>query len=189
MDRNDRDSADYSNTIKTVRYYLRIFCWVLDRVVHTVFVVVVSLASVNVGKPEWKKYASKHNGRHDFQIDLAISIINRAIAMEWDDESKRPDWMRQKEFVPCNCGDCYFCLNGYTTGIQHRAKKQKLKLVCPRTGTITRTDKCVDEAVPLDRGSDYCRQCMRNCIGEIGKNGKKLNFRKRKKLCTYSTKG
>ena len=28
-----------------------------------------------------------------------------------------------------------------------------------------------------------------NCIGEIGKNGKKLNFRKWKKLCTYSTKG
>ena len=61
--------------------------------------------------------------------------------------------------------------------------------VCPRTGKITRTDKCVNEAVPLDRGSDYCRECMRNCIGEIGKNGKKLNFRKRKKLCTYSTKG
>ena len=61
--------------------------------------------------------------------------------------------------------------------------------VCPRTGTITRADKCVDEGVPLDRGSDYCRQYMRNCIGEIVKNGKKLDFRKRKKLCTYSAKG
>ena len=47
---------------------------------HNVFVVVVvALASVNVVKPAWKKYASKHNGRHDFQIDIAISIINRAI--------------------------------------------------------------------------------------------------------------
>ena len=117
VDRNDRDSADYSTTIKTMRYYLRIFCWVLDRVVHTIFVVVVALASVNIGNPTWKKYATTNQGRHDFQVDLAISLINRAIEMEWDGESKRPDWMRQKEFVPCNFGDCCFYLNGFITGI------------------------------------------------------------------------
>ena len=55
VDRNDRDSADYSTTIKTTRYYLRIFCWMLDRVVHTLFVVVVALVSVGLGKPEYKK--------------------------------------------------------------------------------------------------------------------------------------
>ena len=34
VDRNDRDSADYSTTIRTNRYYLRIFCWALDRAVR-----------------------------------------------------------------------------------------------------------------------------------------------------------
>jgi hypothetical protein len=33
VDRNDWDSADYSTTIRTNRYYLRIFCWALD-VIH-----------------------------------------------------------------------------------------------------------------------------------------------------------
>ena len=32
VDRNDRDSSDYSTTIRTNRYYLRIFCWALDSV-------------------------------------------------------------------------------------------------------------------------------------------------------------
>ena len=37
VDRNDRDSADYSTSIRTNRYYLCIMCLVLDRVVHTCF--------------------------------------------------------------------------------------------------------------------------------------------------------
>ena len=48
------------------------------------FVVVVSLSYANIGKPGWKKYSNKHTGRHDFQIDLAISLINYAIEKEWD---------------------------------------------------------------------------------------------------------
>ena len=34
VDRNDWDSADFSTTIRTNQYYLRIFCWALDRVTH-----------------------------------------------------------------------------------------------------------------------------------------------------------
>ena len=34
VDRNDRDSADWSTMIRTTRYYLRIYCWALDRVIH-----------------------------------------------------------------------------------------------------------------------------------------------------------
>ena len=40
---NERDGSDFSTTIKMIRYYLRIFCWVLDRVVHTLCVIVVFL--------------------------------------------------------------------------------------------------------------------------------------------------
>jgi hypothetical protein len=34
IDRNDQDSHDYSTSIRTNRWYIRIFCWVLDWVVH-----------------------------------------------------------------------------------------------------------------------------------------------------------
>jgi len=47
VDKNDRDSTDYSTTIRTTRYYLRIFFWILDRVVYTCYVVVCSLANAN----------------------------------------------------------------------------------------------------------------------------------------------
>ena len=43
VDRNDRDSADWSTTIKTVRYFLRIFTWGLDRVDHLVYQIVVRM--------------------------------------------------------------------------------------------------------------------------------------------------
>ena len=36
IDRQDRDSADWSTSIRTDRYYLRIFFWLLDRVIHAV---------------------------------------------------------------------------------------------------------------------------------------------------------
>ena len=45
VDRNDRDSADWSTTIQTTRYYLHIFCWALDHVVHTCYVVRCCLLS------------------------------------------------------------------------------------------------------------------------------------------------
>ena len=54
VDRNDRDSSDYSTSLRTNRYYLRIFFWALDRVIHTVYVVVVWLAAEGVGPSEWK---------------------------------------------------------------------------------------------------------------------------------------
>ncbi len=50
MDRNDQDSADYSTTIRTNQYYLRIFCWTLDRVIHAVYVVVCFLIKGDVGQ-------------------------------------------------------------------------------------------------------------------------------------------
>ncbi len=50
VDRNDRDSADYSTTIRTNRYYLRIFCWALDRVNHAAYVVVYFLSKVTLDK-------------------------------------------------------------------------------------------------------------------------------------------
>ena len=53
VDRNDHDTTDYSTTIHTARYYLPIFCWALDRVIHTCYVVVYALALAGMCDPEW----------------------------------------------------------------------------------------------------------------------------------------
>ena len=79
VDKNDRDAADWSTTIRTIRYYLRMFCWILDRVVHACFAIVCFLVAAGVGLPEWKKYLKRNEGRHDFQVELGIALINRAI--------------------------------------------------------------------------------------------------------------
>ncbi len=120
VDRNDRDSADYTTSISTHHWYLRLFFWVSDHVVHVVYVVVCYLYKDSVGAKEWKKYTNRHYGRGDFQVDLGIALLNHAIELEWMDTSKPcPDWMRQSTLVPCDCGQCYFCLNGMASGIHH----------------------------------------------------------------------
>ncbi len=35
VDRNDWDSRDYSTRIRSNLWYIRIFCWALDRVIHS----------------------------------------------------------------------------------------------------------------------------------------------------------
>ena len=110
VDRNDRDSADYSTTIRTNRYYIRILCWALDRVLHACYVIVCECAKANIGPTRWKRYLSKHDGRHDFQIELGISLLNRAIELDWNGVGLKPKWMRRSTLVPCDCKMCYFCL-------------------------------------------------------------------------------
>ena len=60
-----RDSADYSSTIRT--YYLRIFCWALDRVIHAVYVVVCFLIKSDIGQKEWKQYLDGHSVLNELQ--------------------------------------------------------------------------------------------------------------------------
>ena len=79
VDRNDRDSSDFSTSIRTNRYYIRLLCWCLDRVVHTVYVVVCWCAD-SQGLKKWKKYCNdRQDGRRDFQIDLGLALLNTAI--------------------------------------------------------------------------------------------------------------
>jgi hypothetical protein len=119
VDRNDRESADYSTSIRTNRWYLRIFFWVLDRVIFSCYIIAVYLASSGL-KPTWNKYRSKLSGRFEFQVDLAMALIDFGIRLDWKapyDEADKPKWMRQKKYVPCSCGVCFFCVEDKTTGI------------------------------------------------------------------------
>ena len=178
VDKNDRDSADYSTTIRTIRYYLRIVCWALDRVVHTCYVVVCYLFWVN---PIWAKYLNKNSGRHDFQIHLAIQLMIIGITWAWDGEGERPDWMRQGDWVPCDCNKCFFCLNGHTTGIAHKQKRQKVDIEY-KCGSVLNTDKCNVDRIGLKKGSSFCRMCYRNQPLELDSKTKKKN-------CKSSTMG
>ena len=65
VDRNDRDSSDYSTSFRSNRYYLRLFFWALDRVIHILFHVVCYCTMNNIGKPEWKDYLDKNEGRRE----------------------------------------------------------------------------------------------------------------------------
>ena len=76
-------SRDDAQCLHTNRYYLRIMCWVLDRVVHTCFAVVIYCASKVVINTDWKCYTNRNNGRQDFQIDLGLAILNYGIELDW----------------------------------------------------------------------------------------------------------
>jgi len=73
VDWNDCDSADYSTTIWTSGYYLRIFCWGLDRVVHAVYIIVCFLAMAGVGKAEWKNYEIRTTDNITSRLILELS--------------------------------------------------------------------------------------------------------------------
>ena len=184
VDRNDRDSSDYSVTLRTIRWYLRIFFWVLDRVVFSCYLVVVFLYKSNVGKDEWKKYISKNGGRRKFQIDLGMALINYGIGEDWKapyEENKKPRWMRQKGLKPCECNQCFFCLNGMTNGIHH---KQKVTVVSPggRKKRDLDVKQCSSELQRIRDKSKYCRMCYRNQPAG-------LSIKKKKESCTASRFG
>jgi hypothetical protein len=144
VDRNDCDIADYSTSIRTNRYYLCIFGWILDRVIHMMYVVVCYMAKSGIQKDKWGGYLKKESGRHNFQIDLGIALRNRGIKWDWDGESKKLSWMRQTPAVPCNCKQCYFCFNEITNGIDHRQKKKKKVKVVFKCGMRVKKQKCTD---------------------------------------------
>ena len=196
VDRNDRDSSDYSTTIRTNRYYLRIFCWALDRIIHALFVIVCELhkrsSTVRLGGewPEyWALYCDKNGGRRRFQIDLGMALMNYGIELDWDGdlENRRPRWMRQSEYVPCDCDKCFFCLNGLTTGIRH---KKNVKVVIEyKSGNRTRTRKCTNYPVLLKKKngdpmkSQYCKMCYRL------QDGEDISAKEKKSRCYYSRYG
>ena len=102
VDPNDRDSADYSIMIRTMRYYIHIFCWVLDCVIHCEYQVVCFLATYGIENLQWKRYL-KQGRRQEFQIDLAIELMNHGLGLDWDDRDERPIYMGNRDFVPCDC--------------------------------------------------------------------------------------
>ena len=153
VDRNDPDSVDFSTSTQKNSYYIRIFYWGLDRVVHNEYIVVCFLARKDIGNPEWKKYQKHKSACHDFQIDLGIALLNYGIGLEWGgkDESKRPEYITRDAFVPCACNFGFRCINGITNGISHAGQKRKVVVVHYQCGKAFKTEECKDKRVELGK--------------------------------------
>ena len=164
VDRNDRDSADYTTSLRTNRWYLRVFFWLLDRVVHQLYVTVIYSALNDIGPEVWKIYLKKH-GRRKFQIDLGRDLMNYAIRSSWNGVGQKPNWMRQYDPLPCECTKCFFCLNSLTSGVDHKRKRKTVTHFVQRDRTRTKTVDCTDKLVDLGVGSSWCRQCYRERTG------------------------
>ena len=79
-------------------------------------------------RPGWAKCANRHEGRKQFQINTALALKEHRIRLDWtdvSDESTKPEWMRQADCMPCNCGVCFFCKEGKTSGINHEHQKTR----------------------------------------------------------------
>ena len=123
VDVNDHNSADYSVSIQTSRWYLQVFFWLVDRIVFACFLIVC-----NMNKDEWLKYKNKHNGRRRFQIYLALSVMEHGITLDWKEpfhKDNKPGWLRRKVNVPYGCRKYYLCKNGMTNGIDHKTSSWK----------------------------------------------------------------
>jgi len=97
----------------------------LDRVVFVCYLIVC-----HVNEDELNKFKNKNDGRRKFQIDLALSVIEYGIKLEWKEPYKKedkPKWMRKQDYIPCGCKKCFFCKNGMTNGIDHIPKSKKEK--------------------------------------------------------------
>jgi hypothetical protein len=108
VDRNDRDSADYTTSIRINRWYLRIFFCAGP---SDLLVLHHRRLPASGLKPAWNKYRSQLTGRYD-QVDLAIALIDYCIlaGLKAPYEADKPKWMRQKKVIPCRCGVCFFCV-------------------------------------------------------------------------------
>ena len=153
VDRKDRDTSDWTVSVRTNRFYLRIFFWQLDASIHLMYNIAIRIPS----KPEWKeRYGDKNKGRRRFQIDLAFAIADYAVRLDWEgdlnDEKGRPAWMRQRGLVPCDCGKCFFCKTGRTNGITHKTvTKPPPRRQVPQ--------ECDAERAQIRRDGQHCAVC------------------------------
>ena len=109
--------ADFTVTLKTNRWYLQIFFWVYDSILHCMFIIVKAIAEQG-GRSDWKKYTKK-GGRKLFQEDLALELMQAGIEMEWKEpfsESEKPAWMRHSYHIPYGCERCFLPLGFLLAG-------------------------------------------------------------------------
>ena len=156
VDHKDRDTADWTVSLKSNRFYLQIFCWLLDGVLHAMHTIIKVVAR-DKAHP-WHKYLSKHLGRCKFQMDLANDLISCGIDMDWldvDDDETKPVYVRGQDYVPCGCNECFFCKKGLTHGIDHKKKGKR------RSRSFVRPE-CPTKRAKVGETAGRCTLCYNN---------------------------
>ena len=131
VDRKDRDTSDWTVSVKSHRWYLRLYYWMIDAAIHSSYLLVVNIAKkrgeTNPEHP-WLKYSCR-NGRMIFQLHLANSLMEKGLLMDCPDVANfkkpnlRPRYSRKKDYHPCECEQCFFCKYRITYGVQHKKPK------------------------------------------------------------------
>jgi len=126
VDTKDRDTADWSVSLKSFRYYMRLFYWLFDGVLHAMYTLIKLSANDKADtNDKWWRYCHMKTGRFEFQMDLGIQLINHGLSLDWvGDPSDRhtstpPVYVRRKDYIPCACNVCFFCNHGLTYGVAH----------------------------------------------------------------------
>ena len=168
VDRKDRDTADWSTSLKSHRWYLRVFYWMLDSSIHSMYLIAKELGAEDPNDP-WHKY-SKHGGREEFQLDMAHAIIARAFQLDSAKDASgnlkdlkvkanRPAYTRATDWpVPCDCQHCYFCKTGYTYGVSPKRAAVRMKNPPIREGPYP-VEEHPKERVKVTQGE--CVECLR----------------------------
>ena len=116
--------------------------------------------------------------------------INYALEHEWEDlDGPRPNWMRQKEFLPCDCKKCFFCVKGLTNGISHKRKAKTVVVESKKKRRVIVGHADFRVKLGKKKGSSYCRMCYRNQKSAVGTDGKKLTAEEKKEKCNWSYMG
>ena len=75
-------------------------------------------------------------------------------------------------FFLCNCEKFYFCLNGHTTGMDH---KRKRKIVTEhKCGIRVKSEASTDIRVSLSKTSSYCKMCHWKHDGILSKKCRRV---------------
>jgi hypothetical protein len=110
VDRKDRDTSDWTISVKSHRWYLRLYYWMVDAAIHSSYLLVVHIANKRAEtNPEhpWLKYSGR-NGRMIFQMDLAHSLMEKGLLMDCPDVANfkkpklQPTYSRKKDIIHVN---------------------------------------------------------------------------------------
>ena len=171
VDRKDRDTADWTVSLKSNRFYMRIFYWTFDGVIHAMHCIVKDVVGTPPDKKHpWYRYVDKNHGRYRFQMDLAVALMRHGVSLDWKDPTKdeRPPYVRDKcwDWIPCDCHKakspqlhCFFCTHVLTHDITHKSPSQK------KNTPSKKRLKCSDR-VDLGKTAAYCYYCVQEVKDE-----------------------
>ena len=86
------------------------------------------------------------------------------IRLDWgdvNDKETKPDWMRQKQPKPCECGMCFSCKEGITNGIYHQSGVKHMRKNAPNRTSMNKKQKNCSVERENFSSSRYCGSCYR----------------------------